>query len=112
MTNDEWAQFHGYATMVAYNVARSFPNATTLTLFRDTMYSNINSENNDSAITGLDNFLRGVEKRGVDMMLEEELLARRNLPPPQFQPKDYIFKRDRDKIKGKSKGTFNRGVGT
>ncbi len=110
MTNDQWAVYKDYADFDGYAAKNPFPKAATLTQYREDAYANINAENDDTSVNRSVNWLRGLEFRTVEGIIAEAQAARRNLPRPQFLPRDYLYTRDRKKIQSAA-DTFNRGVG-
>ena len=111
MTNDEWAIKKDFADMVAYTVANPYPSATTLDSFREDAHGNILTEARGTP--NLDaKFLRNLEYRMVELMIDEEQGRATEDGRPMYVPRDYMFTRDRAKISGSGSSGFTRGIGS
>lgn len=116
MTNDYWAQKKGYTKFLAdsgngFVDKNDYPPATTLDLFREDAYAIIVGETNGVPAATHNNYLRNLEYRMVELMLDEEEGRETEEGRPQFIPRDYLFQRDRDRLAAIGSSSFNRGVG-
>lgn len=110
LTNDEWAIKKGYTNFTTYSTANEYPTADGLTAMREEGNATINRYiGTTSNIANYAKYLRGLEYRMVELMIDEEQGRATEEGRPQYIPRDYLFERDR-KMLASLDGTLNRGV--
>lgn len=115
MTNDEWAIKKNFTQFLSngstgYLDKNDFPSAATLDSYREDAHGMILTE-----ARGLPNlnakFLRNLEYRMVELMIDEEQGRETEDGRPIYIPRDYMFQRDRDKTSSSGSTGFTRGIG-
>ena len=110
LTNDEWAVKKGYADFNTFATTNDYPISATLTAMREEAYALINEYMDGSAVSGHSDYLRNLEYRIVELMIDEEQGRMMEEGRPTFIPRDYIFERDRKILASLGSSGFNRGV--
>lgn len=120
MTNDEWAIKKGFTQFLpaagptpplgsGYLDKNDYPPAATLDEMREEAHGNILTEARGTP--NLDaNYLRGLEYRMVELMIDEEQGRETEDGRPIYIPRDYMFTRDRDKVSASGSTGFTRGT--
>jgi hypothetical protein len=84
--------------------------AATVTAYRDDAYAIIVQQIGSVPTASADTaFLKNLEYRMVELMIDEEDARNHNSPRAQMIPRDYMYERDRERLNGMG-STFNRGV--
>lgn len=100
---DQWAIKKDYASFNAYSVKNKSPDEGGLTEMLEEMTSLMNeeagSEDEDINLTGHATYLRNLCYRGVELMRDEEQARGTEENRSQFIPRDYMFGRDREKLR-------------
>jgi len=110
LTNDEWAKKKGYSSFTNYSSSNDYPTADGLTAMREESCGTINLLIGVTTnLTTNTDYLRGLEYRMVELMIDEEQGRGTEEGRPQYIPRDYIYERDRRRLLSLD-GTLNRGV--
>lgn len=114
MTNDEWAIKKGYPQFLtnggtAYIDKNEYPPAATLDAFREDAKGIIVTEARGTPVLD-SNYLRNLEYRMVELMMDEEQGRETEDGRPIYIPRDYMFQRDRDKVANSGATGFTRGT--
>ena len=114
MDNDYWAQKKGFSQFLAdsgagYVDTNTYPPAATLDLFREDAYGLIVTE--ADGVPELDEkYLRNLEYRMVELMIDEEQGRETEDGRPIYIPRDYMHERDRTKVANSGTDGFTRGI--
>ena len=115
MTNDEWAIKKGYPQFAAgvgsvgYLANNSYPPATTLDSFREDAYGIMITVARGIPDLSSD-YLRNLEYRMVELMIDEEQGRETEEGRPVYIPRDYLYQRDRDTLAASGATGFTRGT--
>ena len=114
MTNDYWAQRKGFSKFLTdtgsgYVDKNSYPNATTLDLFRAAAYGIIMTcaDGTPDLDSG---YLSDLEYRMVELMMDEEQSRETEQARNVHIPRDYMYDRDRQKVANSGSNGFTRGI--
>jgi hypothetical protein len=92
-----------------YLANNDYPSAATLTDFREDAQGLINTEARGSPNLNA-NYLRNLEYRMVELMIDEEQGRATEDGRPIYIPRDYMFDRDRKKVANSGVTGFTRGT--
>jgi hypothetical protein len=110
LTNDQWAVKKGYSSFTNYSSSNEYPSSSGLTAMREEACAIINRYIGTSTnISSYTTYLRSLEYRMVELMIDEEQGRATEQGRPQYIPRDYLFERDR-KMLASLDDDFNRGV--
>lgn len=114
MDNDYWAKKKGFTQFLAdsgngYVDKNAYPPAATLDLFREDSYDLIITEARGLPTLSA-NYLRNLEYRMVELMIDEEQGRETEDGRPIYIPRDYMFTRDRTKVSNSGVKGFTRGT--
>lgn len=121
MTNDEWAIKKGFTQFLVaagpsppagsgYLDKNDYPPAATLDSFREESHGIILTDaRGDPDLDA--KYLRNLEYRMVEYMIDEEQGRETEEGRPIYIPRDYVHQRDRDKVSASGSTGFTRGTG-
>ena len=121
MDNDYWAKKKGFTQFLpaagptppagsGFLDNNTYPPAATLDLFREDAYDLIITEARGLPTLSA-NYLRNLEYRMVELMIDEEQGRETEDGRPIYIPRDYMFTRDRAKVTASGSTGFTRGTG-
>ena len=87
-----------------------YPVADTLTLFRETAYAIILQNCRGTPGSAHVDYLRGLEYRMVELMIDEEQGRMTEEGRPVYIPRDYLYERDRIQLASIGSSGFTRGT--
>ncbi len=98
---DQWAIKKDYATFVLYAAANESPKEAGLTEMLDEMTELMNSEVGSVSVNLTTHLtvLRNICYRGVELMRDEEQARATEIARDVGIPRDYMFERDREKLR-------------
>jgi len=114
MDNDYWAKKKGFTQFLTddgdgYEDKNKYPPADTLDLFREDAYGLIITEA-DGVPELDDKYLRNLEYRMVELMIDEEQGRTTEDGRPIYIPRDYMYERDRTKVGNAGTQGFTRRI--
>jgi hypothetical protein len=114
-SKDEWAYKKAKTSWKDYEGTHPYPSANGLDDMLEEMTALMNVEMGraeESNLTTRPTFLRNLCYRGVELMIDEEQGRATEEGRPMFIPRDYMYERDRIKLKrfGLEAGNFRFGA--